>query len=121
MPHDVSREYLEALEDLLEQEHRFLMTGNLDGACRLVSRKLRLLDHPALQAPAHDTDPEPVRRIRHRAERNQALLSAAIDGVRAAMKQIEALRKGPAPLNTYGRDGRRLTLTSGGRGLERKA
>ncbi len=115
---------LHALEDLLEREHALLTDGNLDGAFRLAPRKQRLLDHPAISGAVPDRDNAlKARRVREKAMRNGRLLTAALEGVRAAMNELEKLARGPAPLNTYGRDGQCRAL-GGERGetrLERKA
>ena len=118
MSSDMLGNVLHALDDILEQEHALLLKGELDGALRQAPRKQRLLDHPALAKPALDREiAMAARRVQEKAVRNGQLLKAAIEGVRAAMAEIEKLRQGAVSLKTYGRDGqcRSLSEVSGGR------
>ena len=103
---------LHALDDILEREHALLMKGELVGAFRLAPHKQKLLDHPALAKPAPDRRiAMAARRVQKKAIRNGQLLTAAIEGVRAAMNEIEKLKRGVAPLKTYGRDGQCRSLS----------
>jgi len=112
---------LNALDDILEREHSLLTTGKLDSAFRLAPRKQRLLAHPALAKPAPGREiAMAARRVQEKAIRNGHLLRAALEGVRAAMSEIEKLQQGAASLKTYGRDGQCRSLpevSSGGTNL----
>jgi len=95
-----------ALEDLLEDERRCLLAGDLDRVLRLASHKEALLS----DLPASGPQAAELERLRRAAERNAGLLAAAAQGVRAASDRMRCLLEGPAPLATYDAGGRRQTL-----------
>ena len=104
------------LIDLLDNERRALLEGRLADALALSERKLRLterIEHETLGA-------ETARRVRDRARRNEALLAAAMSGIKSARERIASLFTA-RPLSTYGSDGRRQQIGGAGGTLERRA
>lgn len=59
--------------------------------------------------------------LRDHAQRNQALMSAALKGVRAARRRIEMLRSVQNSLNTYDNLGKRWDIVTDTASVERRA
>lgn len=90
------------LEDLLDQTHAALITGDLATLTALA---------PKVEAAADDfpRDRAAADRLRRKAERNAALLQAAGRGIRAAHARLAEITQGPV-LTTYDARGRRATV-----------
>lgn len=110
------------LRSLLEQERETLMRANMEGVERLAERKTALLDR--LEAcevlPANDREKRLAADVARDARRNQALIQAALEGVRDAQDLLARVRQ-PKKLETYGRDGARETMVESRGQLERRA
>lgn len=106
------------LESFLDKERRAILNGAFEDIDRIAHEKELLLEGKKLVAP----DQKTLERLRRKAERNQNLLAAAIRGVRSVSARLEALRNGPAELNTYDKSGQRTTLGGQQKGaLQRRA
>ena len=105
-----------AIEALLDREREALITGRLDGLEALHRDKTRLL---ARAGEIGDT--AAARRVRDKAERNQALLAAAADGLRSARTRVANIRSGLSDLSTYSADGARAPIGPGPAKLERRS
>jgi flagellar biosynthesis/type III secretory pathway chaperone len=105
------------LLDLLADERKALLSGDLGGLAPFIAAKEKLLALLEGTAP----DQAQLDRLRMAAASNQALLDAAQRGVRAARARIEVARNGGAGLSTYDAAGK--TSTHGARtgSLERRA
>lgn len=110
---------LDALEDLLDAERGVIRNGDLEGISRMADLKEALLRDVAATP---DLPRAQLDRLRMKADRNQQLLQAAAQGVRAAMRRLDAIRRAQKPLNTYGPNGLREPL-AGQRGgsVEKRA
>lgn len=109
---------IDALEDLLDKERAAILDGAFEDMGRIASEKEVVLERRELTAP----DQRTLDRVRHKAARNQHLLSAAIRGVRVVAARLDVLRNGPSDMNTYDRSGQRTSLGSRHQGaLHRRA
>ena len=104
------------LERLLEQERVALTDGDFDVLQRLGPDKERLLQ---LLPQLHGT-PARMQAIANQIHRNQALLNAAMRGVKAAKMKILGRKDGDAGSIIYGRNGEVSHMKSGGKGLSQK-
>ncbi|MEJ2000457.1 MAG: hypothetical protein P8X77_03560 [Maritimibacter sp.] len=94
------------LEDLLETERSAIMAGEIGSFQRFAQDKERLLQRLART----DVEPDELKRVQRKAERNQELLVAAARGLKAATARLEMIAKrgsnqDQGSLRTYGRDG----------------
>ncbi len=113
MAHDPVR----ALHALLERERKALRTGALDQLAPLTDEKTRLMTR--LQRDRY-TRPT-LDRLRDQVVRNSRLLEAVRRGAAAAQAQIDEIRNGGPPLDTYDSHGQRNCLNRGASRLERRA
>ena len=109
---------LTALETLIAREREHLLAGEIEALVSLTAEKERLLE--TLRGN-ECTDPARWQALDHAARRNQSLLAAALDGIRAAENRLAEARRAVSELDTYGDDGRRQTLGGQHKTLERKA
>jgi flagellar biosynthesis/type III secretory pathway chaperone len=107
-----------ALAQLLAEERACLLSGDLAALPRLILAKERLLE---LVQGASAPPAEVLDRLKAAAERNQALLDAALRGVQAARARLETVRNGGPALNTYDAAGRSSTVGGRGPSVERRA
>jgi hypothetical protein len=108
----------DALEKLLEKERTAILAGALKDMGKIANEKERLLNTHELTAPNQNV----LDQLHKKADRNQQLLAAAIQGVRAVTTRLGALRKGQSALNTYNKNGQKAVLGSGlGATLQHKA
>ncbi len=102
---------------LLAEEHAAILTGNFADISRLSSVKEKLLAALTVtEVPLVD-----LRRISAEVSRNQTLLSAAIDGVRAVNDRMTELRRARDGFEIYGPSGHRSKVGAGRPAFERKA
>lgn len=90
---------LPGLEVLLDRTRAALLSGDLMEVARLAP-----MIEAGLLAPLRD-DPVALGRLRASAERNAALLSAAMKGVTSARRRMAEVAQGPR-LSTYDASGR---------------
>ncbi len=88
-----------SLARLLELERAALMSGDLAQLPSFIAGKERLLI--AIERDATRPDAAALERLKERASANQALLDAALRGVRAAKSRLETARSGGPALATY--------------------
>ena len=98
------RDPLRAMETLLGAEREALMAGDLARLPELIAAKERLL--PTLETGGVTGGATAAERLRRRAEANQALIAAALGGLRMARARIETARAGGPALSTYDAQGR---------------
>lgn len=104
------------LTQILGQEHLAITQGAFDTLPALNAEKEMLLTALA-QAQA---TPEDITEISRMIARNQTLLSAAMQGVSAAQKSLEALQKIAQGSVVYDRSGTVSRLSTGGKNLSQK-
>ncbi len=114
---DMELPEIEALSDLLDREREALLAGDLDGLARMADAKEALVARVAQLAEG----PPGLERLRRIAERNGDLLSAAMQGIRAAMARLKQIADGPGPLVTYDGAGKRKTLDAAASQVTRRA
>ncbi len=108
-----------ALELCLDKTAEALRTGDFAGLS-LLAAEMETLAGALTGAVASLTGPE-LESLQARATRQLRRLSAARDGVRAAVQRVEHLRRMPSELSTYDRDGRGLTFRFVSQTLEHRA
>jgi flagellar biosynthesis/type III secretory pathway chaperone len=97
------------MEAVLREEADVLRRGALSDLDPLERRKRKAW--AALQSARPSERWPDLTDLRLLAERNAMLLLAARAGIEAAQSLRERLKTGPAPLLTYGADGRKSTLS----------
>jgi flagellar biosynthesis/type III secretory pathway chaperone len=108
---------IEGIDELLEDERRALLSGDLMALSSIADRKEALAQQLSGTKPA---GPELVA-LRRKAERNAELLEAATKGLRSVTRRLAEIQRANGPLETYGQDGTRHTLGAGRGSLEKKA
>jgi hypothetical protein len=91
------------LETLLDQVRAALVGGDLAALAGLEDAMLAAADTVSL------LDPQAIRRVKRKAERNAQLLQAANRGLRAARTRMAEIATGPR-LSTYDSRGRKSSL-----------
>ena len=107
------------LDDILERERAALLAGDLEGLSRILREKERVIDalNQGLQG-----EPGSLDALKTKANRNQALLDRAVEGIRVVADRVSALRRVRETLETYDQSGRKTTLESLHKGrVERRA
>lgn len=108
-----------SLDTLLRAEAQTIRQGDFAAFATLAERKSSLVDH-LVGLSRRDAAPA-LARLKARAEANQALLSAALEGVKAARARVDAIRRVGTSLDTYDSAGRAQSVTFGGGAVERRA
>ncbi|RKF13055.1 flagellar protein FlgN [Roseovarius spongiae] len=98
---------IDRLDQLLEEERRALLVGDLDGIGALLTAKEALID--ALNAAGHAGGAE-IGALHGKVIRNQALLDGALQGIRRVAGRMAAFRKIRRTLETYDESGRKTVL-----------
>lgn len=107
MTHDTPQDIINALDELLETERQHLLSGNLEALSALLARKEDLIDAMNAMDPSKaDVLFETHRKV----VRNQALLSSALEGIRAVADRVASLRQVRKSLETYDETGRKKTF-----------
>lgn len=118
MPQSDPDRLAEEIEEILDSERIALLNGNLSEVARLSGAKEGFLDPRSLAK----INPTRLKRIKALSTRNQRLLGASLQAVRAVRERLGHLRTGSRQLNTYDRDGTRRSLDTNSSGtLERRA
>lgn len=119
MTSDALQTTIDSLDDLLDQERAALLRGELDKLQRLYEYKVRLIDQLRVLDLENSDD---LRPLSDKIDRNQSLLSSALEGIRAVTRRLDAVRQARENLETYGADGKRTSLgTRAGKALEKRA
>ncbi len=108
-----------SLDTLLRAEAQAIRQGDFGAFAALTERKSDLVGR-LMGLPRRDAAPA-LGRLKARAEANQTLLSAALQGVKAARARVEAIRRVGTRLDTYDSAGRAQSVTFGGGAVERRA
>ena len=110
---------IDAMDDLLDDERRALLEGNLDEISRLHDRKEQLID--VLNKLDADENASLVS-LNAKLERNQALLNTALGGIRSVARRLAAIRRVRQSLDTYDSKGRKKSVEMGvDRSFEKRA
>ncbi len=110
---------IKSLEEVLDLERAALVQGDLDRLSSMVPEKEKLIgainDLQVLESEA-------LIRVQQKAERNQALLNSAAEGIRAVASRMAELRRVRQEFSTYGADGQRSEFAVRGTArLEKRA
>ena len=105
------------LVQLLEEEGHAVRTGNISALEPILEQKSELLI-TLESSPNNYTD---IAIIRAKAARNEALLAAAIRGVKTARNRLLELESVKSELRVYGKDGSLQQTKGHSSALERKA
>ena len=119
MTNECIQDVIDALDDLLDAERKALLAGELDKIGRLHDRKARLVEQLSL---LELEDQNQLDSISTKIDRNQMLLSSALDGIRSVARRLAAVRHVRETLETYDADGRKNTIkTKTEQSLEKRA
>ncbi len=110
------RGVFEALEVLLDKERRAILDGDFDVLRRMMAEKERLIAAAQSATPAQS-----VARLKQKAERNQNMLKAATQGIRAVSDHLAKAGQADKPLLTYSRSGQRQAHAARKSSMERRA
>ena len=107
------------LNALLDTERQALLDGRIDQLPEIARRKQALI---ADLAPPDSARMALVQDMQEKARRNERLLNAALEGIRAVADRIGALRQARSCLETYDRTGRKSRIAPNDRpDVERRA
>lgn len=90
------------LTDLLNQEHKALLEGDLDQVTKLFATKEALFDQICVDPP---NDIGEMRKLEKKIKRNHLLLDGALEGIRRVADRMTALKRVQTSIDTYGADG----------------
>jgi len=108
---------LAALHDVMEREAIMIRKADFSALTEATGRREHLLTRLAQAATPSQTALEA---LRLHGQRNQALMGAALKGVRAARRRIEMLRNVQTSLNTYDKLGKRRDIATSAASVERR-
>lgn len=108
---------LDGLGALLEEERRLILSGDYRGLEPLTEQKAALL--AVIDTVAESAERRDLARLARAARRNQTLLVAASEGLRAAMRRLAELQNLHSGRGTYGAGGQRNGAVEGVR-IERR-
>lgn len=98
---------MDAFQELLEEERRILLRGDLEALAALLPKKESLVE-TLLETSGWDRDM--IGPVEEKLKRNQLLLDGALDGIRAVAARLAALRQVRSALDTYDARGRRQSV-----------
>ncbi|MCB1340510.1 MAG: flagellar biosynthesis protein FlgN [Pseudooceanicola sp.] len=101
---DAAQAVIDELDQLLDQERKAVLAGDLETIARILALKETLIDRVNAIPPQ---GPRDLRGLTEKLSRNQALLTAAMEGIRAVADRMADLRRVRQTLETYDRTGRR--------------
>ncbi|MEM9010068.1 MAG: hypothetical protein AAGE18_02495 [Pseudomonadota bacterium] len=108
--------------DLLEKERAALLSGRLDMLQEHVDRRERLVQELTAEAPAESPEVRAaLAEIQEAAGRNQRLLDAYLEGLRAAQARLKQISRDAAEIGLYGSDGSRIPSPSAASKADRRA
>lgn len=113
----MAHETTKTLNDILTLEKAALLAGNYEALPALEQQKEQALN----MLTKATTSKAALAHVHFRIGENQALLAAAIDGVGAARKRIEALKDVQKGLTVYNHAGKMAVVPTGGGAVEKKA
>jgi flagellar biosynthesis/type III secretory pathway chaperone len=113
------KDAIDALDDLLDEERKALLSGELDKIARLHDRKSKLIDE---LNQLDMQDQERMRTLSLKVGRNQELLNSALDGIRSVARRLAAVRRVRENLDTYDAQGQKQSIKNiTERSLEKRA
>lgn len=98
-----------SLDKLLAKERQALLTGDLNTLTGLLQEKEALLMD---LGPLQDAGEGRLAELRTKVERNQKLLTHALEGLRDVSERIKALRRAQRSLETYDQKGQRSVIST---------
>lgn len=104
MKNENPQDLIDALDQLLDNERQALIQGNLEKISDLIAVKQSLFDQiNALDVGGRNE----LEAVQKKVTRNQALLSSALEGIRAVASRMADLRRVRSGLETYDRRGQK--------------
>ncbi|WP_099828061.1 hypothetical protein [Oceaniglobus indicus] len=104
------------LEQVLDEERRALLSGDLTSLASILRRKETLLARLEKDPPASAR----LDVLRRAADQNQALARAARDGINTVRMRLDEVGRN-TPAETYGADGRRTQIITPRHTLAKRA
>ncbi|MEE9426687.1 MAG: flagellar biosynthesis protein FlgN [Paracoccaceae bacterium] len=114
MPMFKARTALGALEDLLDKERSDILAGRFGGLQQVVAEKVRLIQRVRQTDQGNE-----FMRVKEKATRNQAMLMAAAQGVRAVSDRLAKGVSVQTTFKTYDKSGHHVKVVFGSQNLER--
>ncbi|MEL7255063.1 MAG: flagellar protein FlgN [Pseudomonadota bacterium] len=96
-----------ALDACLEREKAALLTGDLDAIAPLMDEKSDLIAQLNAMGATED---DALSTLKDKAERNQVLLSGALDGIRRVSDRMQTMQQLRHSFDTYDQTGKRQTI-----------
>jgi hypothetical protein len=118
MPNDTSP-LIAQISASLDAVRDCLVRGNLAGLATLAVKLDELCQALTRERPG--IAPDDLKALKSQAERQLALLGAALEGVRSAERRVAQLHNVCGELSTYDRDGQGRTLRFSAQNLEQRA
>lgn len=110
---------IDQLDELLDRERRLLLDGDLQALSDLHAEKSMLINR---LNGLDEADRPNLLSLRDKVDRNQDLLNAAMEGIRAVSQRLAEVRRIRTNLETYDSDGKkRAVKTRPDRSLEKRA
>lgn len=107
MSNEPPERVMRAAAVLLDRERAALLAGDLVAVAAIAHDKEALVSWLVPDAAA---DPALLETLRAKAARNQALLDAALHGIRRVSDRLAAYRRVRHAMETYGPNGRKATI-----------
>ncbi len=119
MTQKTPQQMIDALDEILDQEREALLKGDLAALEPMVAEKDALIAGlNALGQLEEDT----ISNVQGKVVRNQALLTSAMEGIKAVASRMSELRKVRKGLDVYDRSGTKSSYsTQGAKSLEKRA
>ena len=110
---------IDDLDDLLDEERTALLAGDIDRVGRLTERKQALI---ALLNDADPSDASSLSALQGKVVRNQGLLGAALDGIKAVTQRLAVMQRIKTSLDVYDARGTRKKIRMPAKGgVEKRA
>ncbi|RMF39641.1 MAG: hypothetical protein D6754_05020 [Alphaproteobacteria bacterium] len=108
------RQRVHRLIGLLAEERAALRRARLEELARIAPRRMALLESlAAMEPPAGEDSAALLERLQREAGRNQRLIGAFLDGLRAAARQIAQIENATGRIGLYDPHGAILPETPG--------
>ena len=119
MTEQTPQELIDALDAILDQERDALIKGELTKLEPLLEQKEALISQ---LNEIDGMEKESMSSVQTKVVRNQALLTSAMDGIRAVASRMSELRKVRKGLDVYTQSGAKSSFsTLGAKALEKRA
>ena len=104
---DETRDLIDSLDDILDEEREALLQGDLEKIGRLVERKESLISR---LNEIETAEAAALKDLQEKVQRNQGLLDGALEGIRRVASRLALLRRVKLTLETYDATGVKQTI-----------